>query len=102
MVKNILFWDNPKIGLYIKSTMKKSIFTEKYKFFCEALIDARLRSGLTQQELSKKIGRPQSYVSKYEVGERRLDIVEFLEIASVLSITPNAIIKKIKNVAEKQ
>jgi len=39
---------------------------------------ARQASGVTQQELAKRLGKPQSYVSKAEMGERRLDVVEYL------------------------
>ena len=41
---------------------------------------------MTQMDLAVKLGRKQSYVSKFERGERRLDIVEFLEVAEVLEI----------------
>jgi hypothetical protein len=38
--------------------------------------------------LAKKLGRPQSFVSKFERGERRLDVIEFLEVAKALSVDP--------------
>jgi transcriptional regulator with XRE-family HTH domain len=50
------------------------------------LIAARKAAGMTQMDLAVKLGRNQSYVSKFERGERRLDIVEFLEVAEVLEI----------------
>lgn len=50
------------------------------------LVKARLSSGLTQVQVAKKLGRPQSYVSKYERGERRLDFPEFVGLADVLGI----------------
>ncbi len=52
------------------------------------LIDARKAANLTQAELSAKLERPQSYVSKYERGERRLDLIEFLQLAQVLETDP--------------
>ncbi len=52
------------------------------------LIDARKAANFTQAELSAKLERPQSYVSKYERGERRLDLIEFLQLAQVLEIDP--------------
>lgn len=50
------------------------------------LVEARNREGITQVEAALKLGKPQSYVSKYERGERRLDFVEFMEVAWVLGL----------------
>ncbi len=75
--------------------MPKSVFTRKYNRFRELLIEARKEINLTQVELSVKLSRPQSYVSKYERGERRLDLIEFLEIAEALEIDPLAFIEKL-------
>ena len=66
--------------------MTKSIFQPEYKYFREMLINSRKKANLTQIELSKVLNRPQSYVSKYERGERRIDIIEFLEISNILEI----------------
>ena len=77
--------------------MVKSVFTQKYKAFREMLIQAREAAGLNQRDLSAKMSRPQSYVSKYERGERRLDFVEFLEVAEALGIDPVDFIEKLSN-----
>ena len=66
--------------------MAKSVFTERYERFRVLLIDARKNAGLTQVQLAAKLGCPQSYVSKYERGERRLDVVEFLDVADAIGI----------------
>lgn len=58
----------------------------------EMLIEARHTAGLTQVELAARLGRPQSFVSKYETGERRLDAVELIEVAEALRADPAAII----------
>jgi len=50
------------------------------------LIEARKGADLTQAELSRRLKRPQSFVSKYERGERRLDVVEFGEVAKALCV----------------
>ena len=47
----------------------------------ELLTDLRTRAQLTQRELSLQLGRPQSYVSKYESGERKLTLIEIRKIA---------------------
>ncbi|WP_423908282.1 helix-turn-helix domain-containing protein [Candidatus Spongiihabitans sp.] len=55
--------------------------------FRRVLRQARKCAGLTQAELSKKLAKPQSYVSKYETGERRLDYLEVKEICSRCKMT---------------
>ncbi len=56
--------------------MEKSIFTREYGIFTQRLRAARERAGLTQIQLSKKLGITQSYLSKIERGERRLDLLQ--------------------------
>ena len=53
---------------------------------CALLRDRRARAGLTQVQVAGRLGRPQSYVSKYESGERRLDLVELAEVCSALEV----------------
>ena len=66
--------------------MKKSIYSEKHKKLCELLIRARKDAGLTQQELADKLGTHQSFVAKYEGGERRLDLIELTDISAYLNL----------------
>jgi transcriptional regulator with XRE-family HTH domain len=66
----------------------KSAFGRKHAQFRKILVQARRDAGLTQVALAKKLGRPQSFVSKFERGERRLDVAEFLDVARALGIDP--------------
>ena len=75
--------------------MPKSVFSEEYNRFRKLVIEARKNAKLTQAELSAKLERPQSYVSKYERGERRLDLIEFLQITQALEIDPLAFIEEL-------
>lgn len=68
--------------------MTRSISSNQYNHFRNLLIEAREASGLSQHIVAERLGRPQSFVSKYERGERRLDVVEFLEVATALGIRP--------------
>jgi transcriptional regulator with XRE-family HTH domain len=70
------------------SRMSKSIRSPQHTKLRELLVAARKKAGLTQQDVADRIGRPQSIVAKYEGGERRLDVVEFLQIAAVLGADP--------------
>lgn len=67
--------------------------------FCERMRLARKQAGLTQSELAEKLGKPQSFVAKYEIGERRLDILEFLAVTGAIGTDPirllRALLKKI-------
>ena len=56
----------------------------------------RKAAGLTQVELALRIGKPQSFVAKYEGGERRLDVIEFLSIVEALDEDPCQILQRIK------
>ena len=68
--------------------MTRSIYTKEYDRFRELLVEAREAAGLTQYDIAERLKRPQSYVSKYERGERRLDVIEFLEVAEALDVHP--------------
>lgn len=62
----------------------------------DALLDARRKKGLTQVEVATLLDKPQSFVSKYESGERRLDVIEFLEVCKALKINPATIIQQLE------
>jgi len=66
--------------------MPSSMHSQRYQVFRSLLIAAREKSGLTQVQIAEKLGKPQSFISKYERGERRLDFSEFVELASVMGI----------------
>ena len=74
----------------------KSVFTEEYRALLERLIWARRKAQFTQLELASRIHRPQSFVSKYERGERRLDVLEFVRVCHVLEVDPCNIIRDIE------
>ena len=52
-----------------------------------------MRAGLTQQELADRLGRPQSFVAKYEGGERRLDVIEFVEVSQAIGADPVRVLR---------
>ena len=61
---------------------------EQYKIVGACLAAARQRANVTQQELSARLGKPQSFVSEYERGQRRVDVVELLAISRALGVDP--------------
>lgn len=73
--------------------MKKSIHTKEYAVFVERLKAARLESGLTQTQVSKKLRRPQSHVSNIETGQQRVDVVELKRFAKLYDKDINYFLK---------
>jgi transcriptional regulator with XRE-family HTH domain len=73
----------------------KSVFTGKYEQFRLLLVAARKKGRISQAQLADKLSRPQSFVSKYERGERRLDLIEFEQVANALEIEPIRFLKKL-------
>lgn len=72
--------------------MTRSAFSRKQVRFRELLVETRQEAGLTQVTLAKRLGKPQSFVSKFETGERRLDVVEFIDVARALGVDPVSLI----------
>jgi len=82
--------------------MARTSFTPTYELFREHLILAREQKRLTQVELAAKLNKPQSFVSKYERGERRLDVLEFIDITRALGVDAKHFITKLKGQYEKK
>lgn len=68
--------------------MQKSLKSAEYARLIALLVAVRKDAGVRQGPLAKKLGRPQSFIAKYEGGERRIDIVEFIAIARALGADP--------------
>lgn len=67
--------------------MQKSTFTSDYRVFLQALKDCREKAGLSQMKLAEKLGQSQSFVSKCERGETRIDIVQLRMFCRAFGIT---------------
>jgi transcriptional regulator with XRE-family HTH domain len=74
----------------------KSTHSEQYRELLVRMRAARRASGISQQELARRLGKPQSYVSKAEMGERRLDVVEFLHFMRAIAGEPHALLREIE------
>ncbi len=68
--------------------MKRRGYAPAYEKLAAILREDRLRAGLTQAALAAKLGRPQSFVAKYEAGERQLDVIEFLLVTRAIGRNP--------------
>ena len=75
---------------------KKSLHSPAYDRFLDLLRQMRVDAGLTQRQLGEKIGRAHGYVSKTELGERRLDMVEFIEYCDGCAVDPAKFIQRFR------
>lgn len=71
------------------------LHTDEHRRLVEALAEARRRAGITQYELADRLQVDQSYVSKYESGRRRIDVVEFMRIVAAIGANPTQIVKMV-------
>lgn len=68
--------------------MQKSLKSAEYARLIAMLVAVREKAGIRQQPLAEKLGKPQSFIAKYEGGERRIDLIEFVAIARALDADP--------------
>lgn len=68
--------------------MPKTIFGGEHRHLVAVLVEARRASGLTQAELAAKVGKDQSFVSIIERGQRRVDLLEFVDLARAMKVEP--------------
>ena len=73
----------------------KSLRSTDHRHLIALLVSAREKAGLTQQQLAERLDKPQSFVAKYEGGERRIDVIEFLAIARALEFDPSRAVREI-------
>ena len=76
--------------------MPKTIHTERHLKLRELLKERRKAARLTQTEVANRLGKPPSYVAKYELGDRRLDVLEFLDVAAAIGFDPYALLRALR------
>ncbi|MBN9787669.1 XRE family transcriptional regulator [Pseudonocardia sp. TMWB2A] len=76
--------------------MQKSLRTPRQILLQSLLVEARKAKGLTQAELAETLNKPQSFVAKYENGERRIDVVEFVDITAALGVSAADLLARIE------
>ena len=76
--------------------MSKGFQDPRYRELIGKLVERRRELGLSQAEFAEKLGTHQQFVSRFELGERRLDVVEFVDVARALKLEAGALIGQIK------
>ena len=77
------------------TTLRKTLRTRGHRALIAILVEARERAGLTQRDLAARLKRPHSFVGRIEAGERRVDVIEFIEIARVMDIDPRELFAQV-------
>lgn len=75
----------------------KTIYQARYSALIESLVLARKELNITQLDIAKILGKPQSYVAKIEGKDRKLDVVEFVELCEAINQNPSELIKILQN-----
>jgi DNA-binding transcriptional regulator YiaG len=96
---NIGFFDLPSLRDDITEAAALWVEAEHYKVVGACLAAARRRANVTQQELAARLGKPQSFVSEMERGQRRVDVVELLVLSRALGVDPLALFGEIAKTA---
>ena len=78
--------------------MAKSIYTKEYDGFLKELRKVRINASLTQTELANRLGQTQSFVSKVERGERRLDVVELRAFCEVVGVSFSSFAERLERI----
>jgi transcriptional regulator with XRE-family HTH domain len=76
--------------------LPKSIYTDRHRKLCELLKMQRKAAGLTQTVVAKRLGKPPSFVAKYEGGDRRLDLLEYMDVAAAIGFDPCKLIRLLR------
>ena len=89
-----LFWVNTE-------QMTHSVHSKEYRKLCNLLVASRKSAGLSQAALASRLNTVQTYVSKYERGERRIDVIELISIAKALNLDIVALVTEINASVDK-
>jgi transcriptional regulator with XRE-family HTH domain len=76
--------------------MERTIFSDEQRQFCDLLRQVRLSVGISQAELAKLLDQPQSFVSKFESGERRLDLLELRQVCKALGVSLSDFVNRLE------
>jgi ribosome-binding protein aMBF1 (putative translation factor) len=99
------FLDNPESRLFgapatdAGTAVGKTIRSKRHQALIDLLIEKREAAGLTQTELATRLGEYQSFVARLESGQRRVDVVEFLDLAEALGFDPAKAISTVEKMS---
>jgi transcriptional regulator with XRE-family HTH domain len=87
--------------LFTTRHMVKTLYTLQHMLLLQRLKEAREAMGMTQAVVARRMSKPQSFVAKYEAGERRLDVIELIKLAELLQINTVDLIDELSTLEQK-
>ena len=78
--------------------MPKSLYSTRHKMIADAIATGRRAKGLSQAQVAKSLGRHQPFIANIESGERRVDLVELLDLAAIVNLDVEALVRELQNV----
>jgi hypothetical protein len=100
-VNNIQFLDNPQFGLLVLPfirvgrSMSRTLQSPRHVSLRALLVESRKTAGLSQAAVAAKLGRYQSFIANVESGQRRVDLVEFIELSEVIGFDPCKALRRV-------
>ena len=79
--------------------MPKSVHSARHGLIADAIAANRRAKGLTQAQVARSLGRHQPFIANIESGERRIDLVELLEIAAVIDLDVEDLVRRVRQLA---
>jgi len=76
--------------------MPKSLHSERHQMIAAALATQRRAKGLSQAQVAKALGRHQPFIANIESGERRVDLVELLDLAAIIDLDVDELVRKLR------
>lgn len=81
--------------------MPRTLGRPRHNALRDLIIEKRKKAGLTQHEVSARLNRPQSFIASIETGQRRIDVVELLDVADAIGFDPEEALRRLSRVADK-
>lgn len=78
--------------------MSKSLRSPKHLALCSIIREYRKAAGFTQADVAKRLGRYQSYIAMLEGGERKIDVIEYMQIAEAIGFDPAVALKRLSKI----
>jgi hypothetical protein len=86
----------PEQSVMARTTvLRKTLRSRGHQALIGMLVAAREKAGMTQRGLAARLRRPRSFVGRMEAGERRIDVIEFIEIARAVGADPRQIFERL-------